>query len=130
MCDKKFNIAENPKYYGYQRGLASMVFKFFDKKAFGSDVLKMRIFYTKSYINQLLEVKKRKVHSTFTDNISVADLTDMQLISKFNKIFFICFLLCVVDIVSKYTLFLYVVTISNAFKKFLTSLIANQTKHA
>ena len=118
MCDKEFNIAENPKYYGYQRGLASMVFKFFDKKAFGSDVLKMRIFYTKSYINQLLEVKKRKVHSTFTDNISVADLTDMQLISKFNKIFFICFLLCVVDIVSKYTLFLYVVTISNAFKKF------------
>ena len=29
--DKVFNIAKNPKYDGYQRGLASMVYKFFDK---------------------------------------------------------------------------------------------------
>ena len=32
MRDKAFNIAKNPKYDGYQRGLASMVYKFFDKK--------------------------------------------------------------------------------------------------
>ena len=30
--DKTFNIAKNPKYDGYQRGLASMVYKFFDKR--------------------------------------------------------------------------------------------------
>ena len=30
--DKAFNIAKNPKYDGYQRGLASMVYKLFDKK--------------------------------------------------------------------------------------------------
>ena len=30
--DKSFNIAKNQKYDGYQRGLASMVYKFFDKK--------------------------------------------------------------------------------------------------
>ena len=30
---KAFNIAKNPKYDGYQRGLASMVYKFFDKKS-------------------------------------------------------------------------------------------------
>ena len=36
--DKAFNIAKNPKYDGYQRGLASMVYKFFDKKSTGSDV--------------------------------------------------------------------------------------------
>ena len=30
--DKAFNIAKNPKYDGYQRGLASVVYKFFDKK--------------------------------------------------------------------------------------------------
>ena len=36
LCDKAFNIAKNPKYDGYQRGLASMVYKFFDKKASGS----------------------------------------------------------------------------------------------
>ena len=27
--DKAFNTAKNPKYGGYQRGLASMVYKFF-----------------------------------------------------------------------------------------------------
>ena len=32
LRDKAFNIAKNPKYDGYQRGLASMVDKFFDKK--------------------------------------------------------------------------------------------------
>ena len=31
--DKAFNIAKNPKYDGYQRGLASMVYKFFDKRS-------------------------------------------------------------------------------------------------
>ena len=31
MRDKAFNIAKNPKYDGYQCGLASMVYKFFDK---------------------------------------------------------------------------------------------------
>ena len=30
---KAFNIAKNPKYNGYQRGLASLVYKFFDKKS-------------------------------------------------------------------------------------------------
>ena len=44
--------------------------------------------------------KKRKVYSGFKDNISGADLADMQLISKFNKGF--RFLLFVVDIFSKY----------------------------
>ena len=30
--DKAFKIASNPKYDGYQRGLASVVYEFFDKK--------------------------------------------------------------------------------------------------
>ena len=33
LRDKVFNIAKNPKYDGYQRGLASMVYKFCDKKS-------------------------------------------------------------------------------------------------
>ena len=33
LRDKVFNIAKNPKYHRYQRGLASMVYKFFDKKS-------------------------------------------------------------------------------------------------
>ena len=31
LSDKAFKIVSDPKYYGYQRGLASMVYKFFDK---------------------------------------------------------------------------------------------------
>ena len=38
LKDKAFNIAEDPKYDGYQRGLASLVYKFFDKKSKGSGV--------------------------------------------------------------------------------------------
>ena len=44
--------------------------------------------------------KKRKVHSSFTDNILGANLADMELISKFKKGFRILF--CVIDIYSKY----------------------------
>ena len=33
LSDKAFNIAKNPKYDRYQRGLASMVYKCFDKKS-------------------------------------------------------------------------------------------------
>ena len=33
LRDNAFNIAKNPKYDGYQRGLTSMVYKFFDKKS-------------------------------------------------------------------------------------------------
>ena len=35
---KAFNIAKDPKYVGYQKGLASMVYKFFDKKTEGFGV--------------------------------------------------------------------------------------------
>ena len=35
---KAFNIAKNPKYGGYQRGLACIVYNFFDKKPKGSGV--------------------------------------------------------------------------------------------
>ena len=45
--------------------------------------------------------KKRKVYSAFKDNIWGVDLADMQLLSKYNK--GIRFLLCVIDIFSKYT---------------------------
>ena len=34
LRDKAFNIAKSPKYEGYQHGLASMVYKVFDKKTF------------------------------------------------------------------------------------------------
>ena len=45
-------------------------------------------------------MEKRKVYSTFKDNIWGVDLADMQLLSKYNK--GIGFLLCAIDIFSKY----------------------------
>ena len=39
LRDKAFNIAKTPKYDGYQRGLATMVYKFFDKKSEGSEIV-------------------------------------------------------------------------------------------
>ena len=38
LKDKAFEIASNSKYDGYQRGLASMLYKFFDKKSKGSGI--------------------------------------------------------------------------------------------
>ena len=66
--------------------------------------------------------KRTKFHSSFKDNIWGADIADMQLISKYNKE--IKYLLCVIDIFSKYT---WVVpkkdkrgiTVVNAFQKVL-----------
>ena len=40
---KVFNIAKNPKYDGYQRGLTSMVYKFFDKKSEIVVIIRMQI---------------------------------------------------------------------------------------
>ena len=39
LRDKAFNIAKTTKYDGYQGGLASMVYKFFDKKSTGGGVI-------------------------------------------------------------------------------------------
>ena len=38
LRDKAFKIASDPKYDGYQRGLASIVYKLFEKKSNGGDV--------------------------------------------------------------------------------------------
>ena len=38
LKDKAFKIASDPKYDGYQRGLASMICNFFDKKSSGSGI--------------------------------------------------------------------------------------------
>ena len=39
LKDKSFKIADDPNYDGYQRRLASMVYKFFDKKSSGSGIV-------------------------------------------------------------------------------------------
>ena len=110
---------------GYQRGHASMVYKLFDKKSAsltdksvsGSGIvnnnnnnnnnnsnnnIKQNLQLTKKELHKpiIRKFKKRNVYSRFRDNIWGADLADMHLISKCNKGF--RFLLCVIDIFSKY----------------------------
>ena len=58
LRDKVFNVAKNPKYDVYQIGLASMVYKFFDKNSSGSGVnnkLNKINHSLKNYTNQLLK---------------------------------------------------------------------------
>ena len=50
LRDKAFTIAKNPKYDGYQRGLASIVYKFFDKKTKSSGVTLANKSAIKSYL--------------------------------------------------------------------------------
>ena len=105
LRDKAFNIAKSPKYDGYQRGLASMVYKYFDKKSKGSGVsnneVKQNLQLAKEFHKPIIrKFKKITVYYRFKDNIWRADLAEMQLISKFNKGFGL--LLCVIDISSKY----------------------------
>ena len=125
---KAFKIASNPKYDRYKKGLATMVYKFFDKKSalIAGSSIKNEIKQNQQladYTNQFIEyLKKRKVYSPFKDNIWGTDLVDMQLISKFYKE--IRFLLCVSDIYSKYAWAIPLkdkegVTIVNAFQKIL-----------
>ena len=38
LKNKAFEIASDPKYDGYQRGLASVVYKLYDKKSKGSNI--------------------------------------------------------------------------------------------
>ena len=38
LRNKAFNIVKNPRQDGYQRGLASMVYRFFDKKSADSGI--------------------------------------------------------------------------------------------
>ena len=104
LKNRAFDIAKDPKYDGYQRGLASMVYKFFDSKVSGSSaklIPKNEQLANELHKPIIRKFEKRKVYSTFKDNIWGVDLADTQLLSKYNK--GIRFLLCVIDIFSKYT---------------------------
>ena len=136
LRDKAFNIAKNPKYDGYQRGLSSMVYKFFDKKPKGcgvnNEIKQSEQLAEKLHKPIIRQLKKRKVYSSFQDNILDADLADMQLISNFSNTF--RFLLCVIDIFSKCTWVVPLkdkkgVTIVNALQNISNIQKENQTKY-
>ena len=76
LRDKTFNIAKNPKDDGYQCWLASVVYKFFDKKTFRCDSWKWNYFWWNEIISNkelseelhkpiIRKFEKRKVDSSF-----------------------------------------------------------------
>ena len=122
LRDKAFKIASDPKYDGYQRGLASMVYKFFDKKPSGSGVDTEPNYQLPNELHRQIirKFNRRKVYSSFRDNIRGVD---MQSLSKYNK--GIKYLLCTIDLFSKYAWVIPLkdkrgINIVNAFQKIIS----------
>ena len=133
LRDKAFKIASDPKYDGYQRGLASMVYKFFDKKSSGSGVATEPNYQLANELHRQIirKFKRRKVYSSFRDNIWGVDLADMQSLRKYNK--GIKYLLCGINLFSKYAWVVPLkdkrgITIVNAFQNILDIQTENQIK--
>ena len=108
-----------------------MVYKLFDKKSTVSgrpsssanNDTKQNLRLAEELHKPIIrKFEKRKMYSSFRDNIWGVDLADMWLVSKFNKGF--RFLLCVIDIYSKYAWVIPLkdkkgISIVNAFQKIL-----------
>ena len=144
LKDEAYDIASSTKYDGYQRGLASMVYKFFDKKSTAepSALARSSLARTggsfKKFKNTtkpsssiladelhkpiIRKFNKRKVYSQFKDNIWGVDLADMQSLSRKNK--GIKYILCAIDLFSKYAFVIPLkdqegISIVNAFNKII-----------
>ena len=79
LRENAYDIASNPEYDGYQRGLASMVYKFFDKKSAGGGFKKLSSSILANELHKpiIRKFNRRKVYSQFKDNIWGVDLADM-----------------------------------------------------
>ena len=64
LKDKAFKIANNPNYNDYQRGLASMAYRFFDKKSKGSGIINEPNYQLANEFHKpiIRKFKKRKVY--------------------------------------------------------------------
>ena len=89
LRDKAFNIESDPKYDGYQRALASMLHKFFDKQTStsGGGFINEPKYQLAHELHKAIirKFKKRKVYLSLRDNVRGVDLPDMQSLSKYNK---------------------------------------------
>ena len=122
LSNKAFNATRNLGHDGYQCTLASIVSKCFDKKSSGngvkSEIMKNQELAEELHKPIIRKFEKQKVDSSFKDNLWGANLSDIQLLSKFNKEF--PFSLCLIDIYSKYSWIVSLkdkkgITVTNAF---------------
>ena len=89
LRDQAINIAKNPKYYGYEGDVTTMVYKFFDKR-FSVGAIENEFTSNQKLAEELhrpiiRKFEKQKVYPSFRENTLGADLVDMQLKSKYNK---------------------------------------------
>ena len=143
LRNSAYDVASNPKYDGYQKGLASMVYEFFDSKVAPLDKNTMsakgnanhtakhsslertennKILAEELYKSVIKKINKRNVYLQFKDNIWGVDLADMQSLSRKNK--GIKYLLCAIDLYSKYAFVIPLkdkkeISIINAFNKII-----------
>ena len=95
LKNKALKIATDPRVNGYQRGLASMVYKFFNARTKRSRInlqansLNNEILAEELHKPIIKNFQRRKVYSSFKDNIWDVDLADIQ--SR-----------CVIDFFSRY----------------------------
>ena len=92
-----FNIAKNPTFNGYQRGIFAQIYRFFDKKSAATCAEKSTThnrtgtnFENQQLAKELYKptirsFKKHKVYSSFKDIVWGADILDKQLISEFSN---------------------------------------------
>ena len=98
MKDRAYSITKNFNYDGYQRALASMVYRFFEKKI-GLGVSVNEQLAEELQKPVIRKIKRRKVYARFKDNIWAANLAEMGSFSSKNQN--VKYLLCVVNVFSK-----------------------------
>ena len=97
--NRAYEIARDHKYNGYQRVLASMVYRFFGKKTRSGMNVNEQL--AKELHKPLIKkFQRKKVYARFKDNIWAADLAKMRSLAFRNKN--VKYLLCIVDVFTKY----------------------------
>ena len=97
MKNTTYEIPRNCVYDGYQRALASIVYKFFDKKTVsGISVNEKLAEELQKPVTK--KIKGGKVYARFKDNIWAVDLVEMETSSKNKNV---KYLLCVIDVFTK-----------------------------
>ena len=129
-CSHMNNIINKFLLAGDKRGLASMLYKFFDSKVApvdkktmsGKGIKNNKILAEELHKPVIKKFNKRKVYSQFKGNIWGVDLADMQSLSKKNK--GIKYILCAIDLYRKYAFVVPLkdkkgISIVNAFNKII-----------
>ena len=97
--DRAYEIAVNHRNDGYQRGLAGMVYKYFEEKT-GSGASVNEELSQEQHKPVLKKIRRRRAYARFKDNIWAADLAERGSLSSQN--WGVKYLLCVIDVFTKY----------------------------